>query len=1379
MVWACLLKYLKQSPPPPPLYHSLGTKLHIRSHERGMTLIEVILMAVFLITAAIGTAHFFAQTRVTMSSSSQAMSCQTIAKEALDNVVSLGARLYGYKINYYADSKFSYKPLFIKYNTGNPGNIEHVNSGSELHFPPDMYRTLYENLGVSFSIQDPETNTGHPLIGNTYPYDLSTSVLLVNSVNALQYLYNSDNRFFTDNAGKGKKYTSGSMSIGGISELLKKYEDRFNLEDMEFYVKIAPIDLTTNEEMTSPSNKILTRPRFHNPKGALLIPALNVLGDENAGFEITVMLKYEREDQEYTCDASHRFSHQVKPITKRSASLSVNLTGLVSGAKINLKDNADLNVPPLTPAVPSDLKMVSCDTHGGGYDDITLTVDFNNIEESQQIGTVILCQMNSYCRSYGEDSYGVSCSPEWGLWQRCHQVDPKPSSDQSWTYTSELNNEQVLKMMFSGMKVNRRYELLVGEFSMAGHNLRKKMIARFYIDAQRPTIRDTRITNDAVGSPTDGGTGNRDYQGPFTHWTRPPNSTNKWLQCDQSKVEFLADIEDQFTHNLEKCDIEGKREDGTNKGTGAATSPTRTSDCGGELTGIQHGRQTITFIPSDSCDISPNTKDLVWDTDLPGTFQAQNFPSNPKWLKSTDKDTYTINTEIPAKNQTGKFPKHYSVDCNDKFMAGRYRKDGNSGQLNCELEGSDPDHDDGCNPIKMASKYYHVCGGAGVCEDTNWAVYVPLTESCLNVRCEQGLSCCDDSSGTCNGVSDKQCGDPKTRHCTHPKGGTQAKADEVPSGCPPLGLNNCSYKLPCEASSPFDPGDRPTGPCGGQRKGDICSFPKTYSCVLQGSSTRSNAGDFSGLCDGRSGFPCTIPDTCSRYAHFTDTETRTRCGTPPIIVGGVCQNPETYTVQVSCSHCNQWSATSANCPPITFTGSCGQYVSGSCSKKGEGGGNLSLEQCEERAATCGGINPPPPECGSSPPLGNCKNGTGSTATLIAGTTDTYEWTCSVGSLSTTCTGSANTNTPTCDVNVHGAACCPVSSGGTCTGQLCAINCETPETCHVKDVGDGVCRPSCGHLGILRGHGIGADGILDTPDDERAGTWYIAGANTCADLNTIQWWGSTDWIKIPLIEGKDPWEMIKHGGGACCGRNITPTPGTSPPRSNHCLCTGDAAGCEPRCSKEFYSSWDNTYTCRSRVAGLKDTGCVGGQSFCGCTADGCGPGCVKEMYSVYDNQYSCKTQTVGLQSTSCGGSTCLCTDWGCSVGCKKETKEDGTWVCKNTSGRGGDSGICDGSCNSSVLCCRGDSYPDNLNCKTDGVCDESRIHGCEQGTVNVSYQTQDCRQDSGGLLARFHEWQCKGPNGGSKVWCSYKEVVECCHSTDCSSGEVCLSDFTCE
>ena len=358
----------KTSTPPPPPYYSLGVRRFTRPRERGMLLVEVILIAVFLATVAIGTSYFFAQTKATMTSSSQVIGCQTIAKQALESVVSLGTRLYGYRIHDRKDY-FSYEPLFIKDSGG--GNIVDVGSGSKLSFfPPEMYKTLYENLGVSPPIQDPGTNTGVPLIGATYPFEISTSTLIVNSVNALQYLYNSDNGFFT---GKGKMYTSNN---GEISTLLKSYEDRFDLANIKFYIKIAPIDLTEEKVMTSPPPKILTRPRFHNSGTAKLSPALSVLGDDNIGFEITVNLEYTQSDQDYTCNAMHRFSHQMKPITKRSRSISVSMTDLITGADIDLKNNQDLNSPLLTPAVPADLKMTSCDTHGTNYNDITVTLDF-------------------------------------------------------------------------------------------------------------------------------------------------------------------------------------------------------------------------------------------------------------------------------------------------------------------------------------------------------------------------------------------------------------------------------------------------------------------------------------------------------------------------------------------------------------------------------------------------------------------------------------------------------------------------------------------------------------------------------------------------------------------------------------------------------------------------------------------------------------------------------------------------------------------------------------------------------------------------------------------------------------------------------------------
>ena len=50
-------------------------------------------------------------------------------------------------------------------------------------------------------------------------------------------------------------------------------------------------------------------------------------------------------------------------------------------------------------------------------------------------------------------------------------------------------------------------------------------------------------------------------------------------------------------------------------------------------------------------------------------------------------------------------------------------------------------------------------------------------------------------------------------------------------------------------------------------------------------------------------------------------------------------------------HYHEYKAVSNTCSR-TFTGECGQYVSGSCSKKGRGGGNSSLEQCNVRHPIC-------------------------------------------------------------------------------------------------------------------------------------------------------------------------------------------------------------------------------------------------------------------------------------------------------------------------------------------------------------------------------------------------------------------------------------------
>ena len=100
--------------------------------ESGMTLVETIMVAVVLAGLALGGVYFIVQGKTTKQSTSQLMNCQMIAKEALEQVVSLGTRLYGYKIN---DTEFSYGPLLIG-----------VEDGSSLAVP-SLYKNLFKQFG--------------------------------------------------------------------------------------------------------------------------------------------------------------------------------------------------------------------------------------------------------------------------------------------------------------------------------------------------------------------------------------------------------------------------------------------------------------------------------------------------------------------------------------------------------------------------------------------------------------------------------------------------------------------------------------------------------------------------------------------------------------------------------------------------------------------------------------------------------------------------------------------------------------------------------------------------------------------------------------------------------------------------------------------------------------------------------------------------------------------------------------------------------------------------------------------------------------------------------------------------------------------------------
>ena len=124
------------------------------------------------------------------------------------------------------------------------------------------------------------------------------------------------------------------------------------------------------------------------------------------------------------------------------------------------------------------------------------------------------------------------------------------------------------------------------------------------------------------------------------------------------------------------------------------------------------------------------------------------------------------------------------------------------------------------------------------------------------------------------------------------------------------------------------------------------------------------------------------------------------------------------------------------------------------------------------------------------------------------------------------------------VKEFGSACCKTNEGGNCTGPFCTTfgACTSKWNCHVIDIGDGICRPSCGHLASLQGSGhYGPDCTVGSSDDPHHYTGTDANAGTSCSGIAGQW--GSNWEKIPLIDSVETWEVTKNRGGECCRRTV--------------------------------------------------------------------------------------------------------------------------------------------------------------------------------------------------------------------------------------------------
>ena len=1334
-------------PPPPPLspgFDCLKKNHFKKCKQLGMGLVEMLIVMTMLALISVGTAYYFTQSQTVMRSSAQDSDCQSIAQSALDRVVSLGTRLYGYRVGH-TDSDLRYNPLFIKKGTQITGStpaayrITDTSSGNNLSLT-DKYKNLYEEL-TNNTPPALLVNTGVPLVnlsGSGF-INIGTSVLLVNSVNFLQYMYNSDPEFFNGNSGKGKDFTiTSSTSTSNnkvIASLWKDYLKKYNLQNVKFYIRINPVDLKNQKVIESysgikcyytrykgskfvsteipcprpsshPSHKlVLTHPRLSVGTSTLSSSSnLRTIGNPDLGFQVTVKLSYEKNNQDYFCKSMQRFAHQTRLLMEQTTPINVSVTSLKNGHNKNLLPNGGR-------------KQTSCDTDGSNYRNITMELNFDNTagRTTKEFGTLFLCRGVRW-RYPDRDCNTNKIEKIYGPWRRCHQVKfPDQRGNTESVLLNSSGHNIKLRLKFNNLKEDRSYALEIAEVSQLGISkppYQRITNSRFYIDATRPTL-IASINDSDVGSPDDFVTAPIDANWidhlPKVRFKHGKNhKKGPGLQCNDSDVNFHGCIIDKFTHNLGNCTATGRRRDGNGTQSIPASSisiSTNSLSCSGTLRNpVQHGRQTIKITPSDICG-SGSSDQLEWDTDLPSTFVARPFSTNPYWLQNDKRTKYAISTLVPA-SRAGTFPKHYAVTCYGKEYSNAMRTASNGGSISCEFNGSrnsgTGDHD-GCNPANFGVKYHHICGDSSSTQATQWGVWVAHPNdgggSCENVPCEprstrysKDLICCDGFRDECgNARRTHRCAKdnhPRRNDCGNPTGGGNSEQDTT-SDCPPLGLYDCNYTLPCEGDAGDLKNRRDNGDAckDGPRQGDRCTFNRTGQCKNRftdqgyGGYSQGEIEGTRGEChlNGNSKVQCTVDALCKKKYKYEkrsdsceysgnlpdDPPIKKDCNLPPNINReydidgewssgeldgdgkGVCadSNPhEPCDLKVEkVTNTNDCRAKDTDCP-LTFIGTC-QEPQGDCDPKGPGGDG-SGAQCTVRPPTTG----PPP------------------TTITRRSPDQSFGAC---------------------------------ARGTCTPPFCAENCASVGRCHVKDV-NGTCRPSCGHAArlIFNKSGFGPDRKPNTSDDLHV---YRRSATSCSGVSVTYSDGVTvnNWVQKAFHQGVTPYEVVQ-GGGVCCMRGSTP-PSTPPtPVSTPSACEfGDFATCK---------------------AGIP----VGARAGTTCRplSDGCYDRICKDGYKE-DANGNCIRDPI---PPTCSGN-------------QYATKE----LCENV--RAND--FCVQNSNSCWV--QGPPIP--------GQCDYN------YGTCGACFIGEEkredypaCRESGESTFSCF--WQCDGENGGSATSCEISQLTSC-------------------
>lgn len=746
--------------------------------------------------------------------------CQMVSGDVITQITSLGERLYGYK------NIFQQIPQ-INWNQGKYDGTDLTISESEVgRIPP----------WLSGAIATPWVNTKVPIIekvgtGDQRKIILGNGVLLVNSVNFLQNLYNHDGEYCNGNQGKGKLLGANHSLLSGLEM------SSLRMKNARVYLKIEAIGLknmkpfectgmnapecrecdingcTTSVCPTQGSRPlVLTRPmKKGDPDRPVEIKSLVLKGNPDIGFKATTTVVYGNQQ----CKNHRIYKHGIDTVQPKESSCSSVAAGTGTGNYINIgsQDCNDM----LCSTKPCRINATSCNTHGASYNDVTVKLT----TDDKTSGLVWMCQTRVTSNTIGS-----------GPFEPLDYCEDVKFEGQSGATQTQFNGNN-LTLKFNGLPDDKRFDLTAFLIDTSG-NVSKPLNARWYVDASRPHAH-VNVDDEDVGQPGDGGSGRLPLpQGIEAEWSLPPEG----VQCNRNDVNFVGGMTDVFTHNNNRCVVTH----GSHHGSGSIGSQTGT-DCSGHITGIDHDVHTLSSQAHDTC--GPGTGDSTsWDTDIEFTPPDQ----VTRWTDTQERNNlyHQIKLEKPKSKSP---PQHFVIlaDCAKPPL-----KDGETNtyspiQLAPICTTITPK---GCHAPQNANvqaTYYHICGRSATVL-ASWGAYAPEGQSCKHIPCEpanpsgvagdgrgkrkeRDLVCCRAGHGSCGAGSDRTCVNvdqynPRNLSCAHPKGGSDQ--DSASQCNAPLGLFRCSYhNADCEISGVET---IPKHCATGQRKGATCSKAYTGRC---------------------------------------------------------------------------------------------------------------------------------------------------------------------------------------------------------------------------------------------------------------------------------------------------------------------------------------------------------------------------------------------------------------------------------------------------------------------------------------------------------------------------------------------------------------------